>query len=709
MSDWIASAVWPALPISAASRSSRSRRRAASATFAPCAASARAVASPMPLLAPVINATLPSSELAIAIPFRSLCTDDGKLPGVSPSVNQSTFSGRTAWVRSLPGPLRDFLTTETGSASVLLAAAVAALVWANVDLSSYDSVWGTELSIRLGGSGISQNLREWVNSGLMTFFFFVVGLEVRREFDVGELRERSRLALPVLAALGGMVVPIAIYLAFNGGGDAAGGWGVAMSTDTAFALGMLALVGPRFPDRLRGFMLTIIVVDDVVALLVIGVAYSDEVVLGSLLIAAGVFAVILLALALRIRHGLVYFLLAAVAWVALFESGVEPVVLGLVVGLVTWAYPAGREELERATRLFRGFREQPTPELARSASQGLQAAVSPNARMLALYHPWTSYVVVPLFALANVGIALDGGFLGKAYGSPLTLGIVAAYVLGKPVGVTGMAWLASKLSRGRIGPPVGWVATAGGGAVAGIGFTVSLLIASLAFDGLELREAKLGVLTAALGASLLTWLVFRATAWLPRRTRIRALLGTSETLVDLAVPVDSGRDHIRGPHEAPVTVVEYGDFECPYCGRAEPVIRELLADFGDLRYVWRHLPLSDVHPRAELAAEAAEAAAAQGAFWGMHDLLLAHQGDLAPRALREYAEQLGLDLERFREETQSHAHAPRVADDVDSADGSGVTGTPTFFVNDRRHEGAYDIETLSAAVRAARARSALTS
>ena len=144
---------------------------------------------------------------------------------MSPSVNQSTFSGRTAWVRNLPGPLRDFLATETGSASVLLAAAVAALVWANVDLSSYDSVWGTELSIRLGGSGISQSLREWVNSGLMTFFFFVVGLEVRREFDVGELRERRRLALPVLAALGGMALPIAIYLAFNGGGEAAGGWG----------------------------------------------------------------------------------------------------------------------------------------------------------------------------------------------------------------------------------------------------------------------------------------------------------------------------------------------------------------------------------------------------------------------------------------------------------------------------------------------------
>jgi Na+/H+ antiporter NhaA len=620
---------------------------------------------------------------------------------------RSAFSGRTAWARSLQAPLRDFLATETGSASVLLAAAVAALTWANLDLSSYNSVWHTQLSIRVGDSGISQSLRDWVNSGLMTFFFFVVGLEVRREFDVGELRERRRLTLPVFAALGGMLVPVAIFLAFNAGEPSAQGWGVAMSTDTAFALGMLALVGPRFPDRLRGFMLTIIVVDDVVALLVIVAAYSGQIELEPLLIAAGAFLLILVALVARIRPGLVYLLLAAVAWVGLFESGIDPVVLGLMVGLVTWAYPAGRGELERATDLFRSFREQPTPELARSARAGLEAAVSPNARLLQLFHPWTSYVIVPLFALANVGIAIDGDFLASAYASPITLGIIVAYVLGKPVGMTGAALLVTKLSGGRLRPPVGWAATAGGGAIAGIGFTVSLLIADLAFRGIELREAKLGVLSAALCASALTWLVFRVTAMLPRRTRIRALLGTSESLVDLARPVDSERDHLRGPLEAPVTIVEYGDFECPYCGRAEPVIRELLADFVDVRYVWRHLPLSDVHPRAELAAEAAEAAAAQGSFWEMHDLLLDHQGDLTPRDLHAYAEQLDLDLERFREELSDHAHAPRVEEDVDSADISGVTGTPTFFVNERRHDGAYDIETLSVAVRAAGARSVI--
>ncbi len=626
---------------------------------------------------------------------------------MSDSPPRPNSEGRTAWARSLQTPLREFLATETGSASVLLAAALAAMAWANLDLSSYESVWHTNLSIEVGGSGISQDLREWINNGLMAFFFFVVGLEVRREFDLGELRERRRLALPVLAALGGMAVPVAIYLAFNGGEGSAQGWGVAMSTDTAFALGMLALVGPRFPDRLRAFMLTVIVVDDVIALLVIAIAYSSDVAVGPLLIAAGVFGLILLARAAGIRQGLVYLMLAAVIWVALFESGVDPVVVGLVVGLIAWAYPAGRGELERATDLFRRFREQPTPELARSVRSGLQEAVSPNARLLHLYHPWTSYVIVPLFALANIGIAIDWDFLGRAYSSPITLGILCGYVLGKPVGVVGVSWLVTRLSGGQLRPPVGWAATVGGGAIAGIGFTVSLLIATLAFDGAELEEAKLGVLSAALCASALAWLVFRAAALLPRRARIRALMGGSATLTDLAVLVDPDRDHIRGPVEAPVTVLEYGDLECPYCGRAEPALRELLADFGDVRYVWRHLPLSDVHPRAQLAAEATEAAATQGAFWEMHDLLLDRQEDLRPGDLLAYAEQLGLDLDRFEDELRRHLHAPRIEEDVDSADLSGVTGTPTFFVNGKRHEGAYDVDSLAAAVKAAGARSAI--
>jgi protein-disulfide isomerase len=269
------------------------------------------------------------------------------------------------------------------------------------------------------------------------------------------------------------------------------------------------------------------------------------------------------------------------------------------------------------------------------------------------------------------------------------------------------AALAQAASRGRLRPPVGWAAVAGGGTIAGIGFTVSLLIATLAFRGARLEEAKLGVLTAAVAASALTWLLFRATALLPRRLKLRALLGTAEALVDLAVDVDPEHDHVRGPLGAPVTIVEYGDFECPYCGRAEPIVRRLLEDFGDVRYVWRHLPLTDVHTHAQLAAEAAEAAAAQDAFWPMHDLLLERQDALGVRDLLGYAAELGLDVERFERDLRAHAGAARIADDVDSADLSGVSGTPTFFVNGRRHYGAYDIEALSRAVRAAGARASV--
>jgi Na+/H+ antiporter NhaA len=619
------------------------------------------------------------------------------------------LSGRTLWAWNLKTPLRAFLRTETGSAVVLLAATIVALVWANVDPASYDRLWHTALSIRIGGSGLSLDLRTWVNSGLMTLFFFVVGLEARREFDMGELRDRRRLVLPLVAGVGGMLVPIAIYLAANGGGPAARGWGIAMSTDTAFALGMLSLAAARLPVRMHAFLLTVTVVDDFVALAVIGVFYSKAVTFSALLVAIVIFAVILAVRAAGVRYGLVYALLGAAAWVAMSESGVEPVVVGLAMGLITYASPAARTDLERATDLFRLFREQPTAELARTASTVLVSTISPNERLQLLFHPWTSYLVVPLFALANAGITISGGLLARAFTSPITLGIVIAYVIGKPVGITASTWLITRLSRGRVQPPVGWAAVLGGGTIAGIGFTVSLLIATLAFSGTALEEAKLGILTSALAASILTWVLFRVALMLPSQIRLRALFGTAEGIVDLAAPVDPDRDHIRGPaKDALVTVVEYGDFECPYCGQAEPVVRELLAGYGDVRYVWRHLPLRDVHPNAQLAAEASEAAAAQGAFWEMHDILLDHQGDLRVRDLIRYAEQVGLGVERFRRDLREHTGAARVAEDVESADLSSVSGTPTFFINGRRHHGAYDIETLTAAVRAAKARAMIS-
>ncbi|MBQ0904403.1 Na+/H+ antiporter NhaA [Micromonospora sp. U21] len=611
------------------------------------------------------------------------------------------WSARTAWVGRFNSPLRSFLHTETGGARVVLVATVLALLWANLDVSSYESLWSTSFSVQLGDWRLSHDLRTWVNSGLMTFFFLVAGMELRREFDIGELRERRRLAVPVLAGLGGMLVPIVIYLAFNAGRTTAAGWGAVMATDTALALGAFAVFGPRFSDRLRGFLLTVSVIDDLVAIAVLAIAYPEHPSPPALIVAAAIFGVVLLVRAWGVRFGLVYALLGVAAWVAVSESGVDPVVVGLVMGLLIYAHAPGRSELQRASDQFRLFREQPTPQLARVARAGLASALSPNERLQILYHPWASYVIVPLFALANVGIVIDGELLARAVTSPVTLGVVAAYVVGKPAGIAATSWLVARLSRDRFRPPVGWLAVAGVGTVSGIGFTVALLIATHALSGTALEEAKLGILVSTIGASVVTWLVFRSAARLAPARRARAMLGVAEGIVDLMLPVDPERDHVRGPREAPVTVVEYGDFECPYCGQAEPVVRELLADFANVRYVWRHLPLTDVHPHAQLAAEAAEAAGEQSAFWEMHDLLLTHQDALSPADVLGYAEQIGLDLDLFREHMVKFKGANRIAEDIDSADLSDVTGTPTFFINGRRHHGAYDIAALSAAVKSA--------
>jgi len=627
----------------------------------------------------------------------------------APQEQAASRQTTTLWTTSGRTPLRQFLRTETGSATILVIATLAALVWSNVAAGSYETFWATRLVASVGGHGIRLDLGQFVNSGLMALFFLVVGLEARREWDMGELRVRSRVALPLLAGLGGMLVPIAIYLAINAGKPTAHGWGAAMSTDTAFALGALALVGgSRLPDRVRTYLLTFSVVDDLAGLAVIAIFYSSDVrwlplLIGVLLLAAdGVMT------RRGVRNGPAYLLIGLAAWVAFWESGVDPIVAGLIIGLLTCAYPAGREDLEQATDAFRLFREQPTARLAAEAREVVRGAISPNERLQQRYHGWTSYIIVPLFALANADIKISGSFLAQAYSSPATLGIMIGYIVGKPVGTAGAAWLASRVTKGRLKPPVGWGAVAGVGTVAGIGFTVSLLIVSLAFSGTELAEAKLGILSGAICATLLTWVVFRSLDRLSPRTRLRALLGTATTVTDLAVPVDPDRDHIRGPKKGGlITLVEYGDFECPYCGQAEPAVRDLIREYGDLRFVFRHLPLTDVHPHAQLAAEASEAADLQDKFWEMHDMLMDHQGALTTRDVIGYAGSIGLDTDRFTADLRKHAGAYRVAEDTSSADLATVSGTPTFFFNGNRYYGAFDLAALKEAVHAAKARAVL--
>jgi protein-disulfide isomerase len=320
--------------------------------------------------------------------------------------------------------------------------------------------------------------------------------------------------------------------------------------------------------------------------------------------------------------------------------------------------------------------------------------VSASERLQQLWQPWTSFVIVPVFALANAGVPLSGDTLRAAASSPVTLGVIAGLVLGKLVGILLGTGLAVRMRLGELAPGLNALQVAGGAALSGIGFTISLFIVDLAIEDPALADqARVGVLVASLLAALTGWLLFR----------VADRLSPADTMprTTLSDPVDPARDHVRGPADAPLTLVEYGDFECPFCGRATGAVDDVRRHFGDaLRYVFRHAPLPDVHPQAELAAEAAEAAGAQGRFWEMHDRLFAHQDELEPHHLAGHAAAVGLDVERFESELLDGTHGDRVRDDVAGAELSGVRGTPTFFIGEERHTGSSDARTLIAALQA---------
>jgi Na+/H+ antiporter NhaA len=596
---------------------------------------------------------------------------------------------------------RRFLHTEAGGAIVMLGAAIIALAWANSPWrDSYVGLWATELSIELGPFHLGHDLGHWVNDGLMTLFFLLIGLEIRREFDLGELRDRRRVGVPVIAAIGGMVVPAALFLLLNPDPETARGWAMVMATDTAFALGILAIAGRQAPLRLRVFLLTLMIVDDVGAVSVIAIAYSTDVQVLALAIALAGLVGMVLARRLGVQRTSVYWLIGLVIWVATMEAGVHPTVAGVAIGLLTSAYPPRREELQAATGLTRAFREQPTAELASEAARRITLSLSPNDRLQHALHPWTSFVVVPVFALANAGIALTPEAIDGALRSPITWGVVAGLVVGKIVGISLGAWIATRPWAGSLPMAVGWPAIFKLSTVAGVGFTVSLLIAELSYTGELLEQAKLGIFGASILAATVSIVVFRVVHALPAEWLRRAEAGAAPPVADLVVPVDLAVDHVRGAREAPVTLVEYGDFECPYCRAAAPTIEELLERYpGRLRFVFRHLPLVDVHPNAALAAEAAEAAGAQGRFWEMHDTLYRNQDALGVSDLIGYARNLGLDADAFEADLRSGRFSRRVARDVSGAELSGVAGTPTFFINDLRHRGRYDIDAFDRAIR----------
>ncbi|HEY3669523.1 MAG TPA: Na+/H+ antiporter NhaA [Acidimicrobiia bacterium] len=378
----------------------------------------------------------------------------------------------------------DFVSLEAASGIVLLLGAAVALVWVNTDTAGYTSFWHHALTIGPGDLGITSSIVHWVNDALMTVFFFVVGLEIKRELVTGELRDRQRAALPAIAALGGMVVPALLFVAINLGSGAIDGWAIPMATDIAFAVGVLALLGPRVSSSLKLFLLTLAIVDDIGAIVVIAIFYSSG--LDGWWLAGGVLTVLLVVVMSRLRvdHPLAYVIPGILLWYCLYKGGVEPTLAGVVLGLLTPARPRrGVPVLERLEDWL---------------------------------HPVSSFVIVPIFALANAGVVLGGDAITHALSSRVTIGIVVGLVVGKFVGIFGASTLAVRAGIGALPRGVHLRHIAGVALLGGMGFTVSLFITDLAFRGEVIDDAKIGVLAATVIAAVLGTIVLRVLLRGPR-------------------------------------------------------------------------------------------------------------------------------------------------------------------------------------------------
>jgi NhaA family Na+:H+ antiporter len=417
----------------------------------------------------------------------------------------------------IPRAFREFTRLEAAGGIVLLVAAAAGLAWANSPWASlYEGLWSTPVVVGVGVFGIAKPLLLWVNDGLMAVFFFVVGLEIKREVLIGELAGRRRAALPVAAAIGGMVVPAAIYLGLNLGGPGSHGWGIPMATDIAFALGVLALLGSRVPTSLKVFLTALAIVDDLGAVLVIALVYTAELNLAALQAGLGIFVVMVLLSVARVRHVGLYLVLGVALWVAFLQSGIHATLAGVLAALTipstarinTGAFRGRSRELLDAFEVL-----DVEPGVHRLSSRehevvlGLASVIeeieAPLQRLEHALHPWVAFVIMPLFALANAGVVLGAGVL-ESVTHPVTLGIVLGLIVGKPIGVVAFAWLASAIGIAELPAGATWRQLVGVSVVAGIGFTMSLFIASLAFGDTPLLDnAKVGVLGASLVAGTL--------------------------------------------------------------------------------------------------------------------------------------------------------------------------------------------------------------
>ena len=602
----------------------------------------------------------------------------------SPDPEQSAAQSRSR--RSIAEKIRALGQNRIG-ALILLLATVAAIIWANVSIGSYETFWDTHLTVGVGDLQLDFTLHALVNDALMSIFFFTVGLEVRREFAIGELTSWSRALVPVVAAVAGLVIPALLFVMIAAGSGHEGAWGVVISTDTAFLVGALALIGPRVPGRLRVFLLALAVVDDIGALSIIALVYTENFTPMPLLIAAAGLVGVYFTRYLRGGRGPVYATLAVIVWLAFLASGVHPTLAGVAIALLVPVYRPDRRDVEHALDLARTFRQSPNTEYARAAANSLRESISINERLQSAYAPYVAYVILPLFALANAGVVINPEILAGAMTSALTWGIIIGLVAGKFIGVFGSAAVLKALRVGEFGPGLTLDRIAGGAALCGIGFTISLFIVDLAIDDPDAQnQARVGVLAASVIAFLISTLVFRISD---------AVRPDDDAGQTLARPVDDRRDHVFGSPDAPYTIVEYGDFQCGFCLKASGSIQEVKNELGDdLRYVWRHAPLTAYHPNALAGAEAAEAASLQGKFFEFERGLFADQENQRPSDIIRLARDLDLDVERFERDLTSPEVTGRVRDDMLDAEAMGITSVPTLFINGRRHTGPYDAQSL---------------
>lgn len=410
----------------------------------------------------------------------------------------------------LPPNFREFLANEAGSAVFLLAAAIAALIWANISPSGYENFWATETLVRVGNWSMSLDLRHWVNDVAMALFFLVVGLEISRQATVGDLRDIRQIAVPACGAIGGLALPAIIYFAFVHNGAAAHGWGIPMSTDTAFLIGILALFGPRCPDQLRLFLLTLAIVDDIGAITVMAIFYTPHVNVAALIVAACLVVALAVLRWARVWQLTPYVLVGIALWFAVYVSGVHPTLAGVLVGLLIPAALVEPEQSERFRKFGRAVVESATPRRARLAASAARATVPTNDRLQDAMHPVSAFLVIPVFGLANAGVRLDGATLRHAFGSSVTIGVIVALLAGNAVGISAAAGIALRTRIGDLPGRVRYGHLFGGAVLAGIGFTISLFITDLAFTDAGLRQdAKIGVLTGSLLAALLGSVLLR--------------------------------------------------------------------------------------------------------------------------------------------------------------------------------------------------------